>query len=473
MQIFTFSNTYPYSSSVVFNWHKNILALKRITPPWDKITILNKEHDSSNFLIDGKMVLKQEILPFISAKWKIKHEKNGYIEGECFQDNLISGPIKKWTHHHNFIKISRNKTIITDKVSFSHWVDLKKLNNFTIESMERSFKYRANILEHDLSNLYNNVNGYYVLVTGATGLVGSALVPLLNSLGYNVISLKFKKNSPNTDFKANLKNDVPRSDKLIEINWNPYSSNILRIPDDISRKIKFVVNLSGENILGIWTKTKKKSIINSRVQTTQNLLKIIESNSINPKCCVHASAVGFYGIDKNEKLDEYNSSGDGFLAKTTAEWEKEQNKFKKLAQRNVNLRIGTVLSCKGGLVKQIEIPFKAGIAGYIGSGENFLNWIHIEDLVRIIEKTFKDKRYEGPINAVSPVPIKSKEFFALLGKKYKSKLFINVPSFIPKVLSKELINEIVLSNQKILPKKLLKNEYNFFASTIEEALENL
>ena len=99
--------------------------------------------------------------------------------------------------------------MITDKVSFSHWVDLKKLNNFTVKSMEKSFKYRANILEHDLSNLYKNVNGYYVLVTGATGLVGSALVPLLNSLGYNVISLKFKKNSQNSDFKANLKDDVP------------------------------------------------------------------------------------------------------------------------------------------------------------------------------------------------------------------------------------------------------------------------
>ena len=140
MQIFTFSNTYTYPSTVVFNWHKNLLALKRITPPWDKITILKKEHSSSNFLMDGKIELKQEILPFISAKWKIKHEKSGYIEGESFQDNLISGPIKKWIHRHNFIKISRNKTIITDKVSFSHWVNLKKLNNFTIESMERSFQ---------------------------------------------------------------------------------------------------------------------------------------------------------------------------------------------------------------------------------------------------------------------------------------------------------------------------------------------
>ena len=247
----------------------------------------------------------------------------------------------------------------------------------------------------------------------------------------------------------------------------------MRIPDDISKKIKFVVNLSGENILGIWTKSKKKLIINSRLISTRSLLKVLERNSIKTKCCVHASAVGYYGLNKKLLLDEYDSSGYGFLAETTKEWEKEQNKFRKLTQRNVNLRIGAVLSSKGGLIKQIELPFKAGLGSFIGKGDNFVNWILLEDLVRIIEKSFNNKDYDGAINAVSPEPIQSKDLFYLLAKKYKSKFFINIPSYIPRFFSKELADEIILSSQQISPRKLLKNKYKFLAPTIHEALDIL
>ena len=119
------------------------------------------------------------------------------------------------------------------------------------------------------------------------------------------------------------------------------------------------------------------------------------------------------------------------------------------------------------------LPFRAGLAGYIGEGENFINWILLEDLVRIIEKCISTKSYTGPINAVSPVPIKSKDFFQLLSKKYGSRFFIKVPAFIPKLISKDLVDEIILSNLKISCRKLLKNNYNFFAPTIKEALDNL
>ena len=471
MVSFSFSRTYKYPIFQVWNWHKNILALERLTPPWDKVTVIKKKNLGNVFLKDGEITIQQEILPLLKAKWRISHMPSMFKEGVSFSDKLVSGPIKKWQHNHNFIKTSKTQTTIKDEISFSHWINVRKLNNFTLESMEKSFKYRADILEHDLSNAYKNTNGYYVLITGSSGLVGSALVPLLNSLGYKIVFLKYEKHYKSTSF-----NDCKiryQSKDLIEIPWNPYISDDLRIPDDISKKIRFVVNLSGENILGIWTKSKKKLIINSRLISTRSLLKVLERNSIKTKCCVHASAVGYYGLNKKLLLDEYDSSGYGFLAETTKEWEKEQNKFRKLTQRNVNLRIGAVLSSKGGLIKQIELPFKAGLGSFIGKGDNFVNWILLEDLVRIIEKSFNNKDYDGAINAVSPEPIQSKDLFYLLAKKYKSKFFINIPSYIPRFFSKELADEVILSSQQISPRKLLKNKYKFLAPTIHEALDIL
>lgn len=470
MVFFNFSKTYKHDIHKVWNWHKKFMALERLTPPWDKVTVTKREPVGNLFLKDGKITLQQEILPLIKVKWKISHNSSRFKEGVSFCDTLMSGPIKEWQHTHNFIRTSTSQTTIQDEISFSHWINVKKLNNFTLESIRKSFKYRTDILEHDLSNAYDNTNGYYVLVTGSSGLVGSALIPLLNSLGYKVVFLKYEKHYKPSPSAIKMKS---HNKDLIEIAWNPYIDDDLCIPPDIREKIKFVVNLSGENILGIWTKSKKKSIVKSRIIPTRSLLRVLEKNSIKAKCCVHASAVGYYGLNKNRLLDEYNSSGYGFLAQTTKEWEKEQNKFKKLTERNVNLRIGVVLSSKGGLIKQIELPFKAGLASYVGKGENFVNWILLEDLVRIIEKSFNNNNYDGAINAVSPVPIQSKHLFTLLAKKYKSKFFINIPSSIPRFLLKELVDEIVLSNQKISPKRLLENKYRFFAPTINKALDNL
>ena len=473
MPIFNFSRSYCYPCNQVFDWHKRQLGLERLTPPWDKITVLNREYNNANFLVDGKISLKQEIVPFFNSKWNISHQKDSYKEGKSFEDKSISGPTKKWIHTHSFKRSSYKKTLIEDKISFSHWVNLKKLDDYTVKSMEKSFKYRGDILEYDLANLYKNTNGYYVLITGSTGLVGSALLPLLNSLGYKILSLKYNKNSDNKEFSTSYKKYAINSSEIVEVDWNPYSRNTLQIPDYISKKIKFVVNLSGDNILGLWTKQKKQMIFDSRKISTRSLLNLLESNCIRARCCVHASAIGYYGSNKQKLLDELNSPGPGFLAETTKEWEKEQNKFQKITERNINLRIGAVLSRRGGLVKQVELPFRAGLAGYIGEGENFINWILLEDLVRIIEKCISTKSYTGPINAVSPVPIKSKDFFQLLSKKYGSRFFIKVPAFIPKLISKDLVDEIILSNQKISCRKLLKNNYNFFAPTIKEALDNL
>lgn len=468
MPDFIFTKSFNHSLDKVYRWHKSDLALDRITPPWDKIRVIDRKSSGTNFLKDGIITLEQKIAPLLKLKWKLNHVN--YIEGKCFQDNLVSGPLRHWEHKHEFIEESKKKTTINDKIKFSHWINLKKLNDFTLKSMEKSFRYRNKIIEYDLSNLYKNTNGYYVIITGATGLVGSDLVPLLNSLGYKILILKFSKESTNN---GTLKNKSIKKNQILSLDWNPYSDTVPRIPDKISQKIKFLVNLSGENILGIWTKSKKKEIIESRISATKSLLNFVKTNSIRLKASIHASAIGYYGSNKDIKIDENNSPGHGFLAKTTKEWEKEQNKFEKFSKKNVNLRIGTVLSPKGGLIKLLETPFKLGLGGFIGDGNNYINWILLEDLIRIIEKSFHENDFSGPMNVVSPTPIKSKDFFQIIANKYNSKFFFSLPPFIPSMISKELVQEIILSNQKIIPKKLLRSDYKFFAYTLDKALDKI
>tara|TARA_Y100001936_G_C16094029_1_gene689838 strand:- start:13119 stop:14534 length:1416 start_codon:yes stop_codon:yes gene_type:complete len=468
MPEFSFSKSFNFPINQVFDWHKSDLALERITPPWDNIKVVKREPLTTNFLKDGKIILEQNFMPLVNLKWRLSHQN--YVEGKSFEDKMISGPVKSWVHNHEFIQESKNKTKIRDKINFSHWIKIKKLDGFTLNSMEKSFRYRNKIIEHDLSKQYANTNGYYVVVSGASGLVGSDLVPLLNSLGYKILILKFDENSTNLE---TIQVKSIKNKEIVSLNWNPYSKVIPRIPKEIAEKVKFLVNLSGENILGVWTKSKKDLIVKSRLHTTRSLLSFIKTNSIELKTSIHASATGYYGSNKDMKLDENNSPGIGFLAKTTNEWEKEQNNFLSCSKRNINLRIGTVLSSKGGLIKLIKAPFRLGLAGYVGNGNNYINWILLEDLIRIIERSFHDKAFSGPVNAVSPTPLKSKDFFRVIAEKYNSKIFISIPAFFPNLISKELVQEIILSNQKIIPKKLLRNEYKFFAHTLDKALDNI
>ena len=468
MQNFIFSKVYDSPVKDVFDWHKNILALERITPSWDNILFENRSTQTNNFLQDGKLTLIQEILPFIKLKWVIKHSK--YIENESFYDEMLKGPFKSWKHKHVFEELNSASTLIKDEISFSSWINIKKLNEFIVNKIKKSFNYRSMILEHDLKNKIENTNENYVLMTGATGAIGQSLMSYLNSLGYKIIFLKYSKSSINAPVIEEYVND---SDDILTIKWNPYHKNTLELPKSISKKIKFLINLAGENILGLWTKSKKRKISNSRIQSTRSLYRLAVKSNLNFDCCIHSSAIGFYGSNPGIDIDEGHPTGKGFLALTTNLWEKEQDKFRDLTKRNIHLRIGNVLSYKGGIIGSIKTPFKLGLPGYVGNGENYLNWISLEDILRIIGFSFCNKTIDGPVNAVSPNPIKSKYFFSTVARKFGWNFTLKIPAILPKLFLKELVEELVLVDQSIKPKKLIHAKYEFFNTDLNKALDNI
>jgi len=182
--------------------------------------------------------------------------------------------------------------------------------------------------------------------------------------------------------------------------------------------------------------------------------------------------VGIYGTKPGKEIDEYESKGKGFLADTTKKWEIEQNKFSKYSKRNINLRIGVVLSLNGGILGKIRIPFSLGIGAYFGSGSHYLSWIGIEDLIRIIGFSLINTVLDGPVNAVSPSPSTNIDFFSKLAMKLKSKILLRIPAYIPRFISKELTEEILFSDQIVKPSKLIISKYSFFTGDLDKVLDN-
>ena len=458
-------NNYSCSIEKLFSWHKADLALERLTPPWDKIKVTKKHSPNNTYIDSGEILLTQHVFPFVALNWKIMHKN--YKENVLFEDFAIKSPFKSWSHKHIFNRLESNKTELIDDIEFTPWLSLNHINNYILSRLKRSFDYRASILSHDLTMLDLN-NTDYIIVTGGTGNVGTHLIPHLNSIGYKILMLKYSKNSDNT---FNPSHET-KNTNLTVIPWNPYSTKVLDLPENISKNIKYLINLSGENVLGLWTKQKKKDIQTSRIAATKSLLEIIEKNKIKLNCSIHSSAIGIYGNETKDGITENSPLGHGFLAETTKKWEIEQNSFNKYSERNINLRIGVVFLFNGGFLKPIKLPLKLGFGVYFGKDQNHISWIGIEDLSRIVSFLLKNKKISGPVNAVSPTPTTNKELFNILSQKFNTKFLIKVPSRVPRLLSKELTDEILLANQKVIPTKLIDSEFRYFTKNVSDALDN-
>ena len=458
MNKFSFQSLVNLNIRKVFDWHKNTFALERLTPPWDLVNVSKRHYINSYPLINGGTIeIKQRIFPLINLKWKLIHQE--YSEYKKFTDLMLRGPFKFWRHEHIF-QGNDLETNIIDQIEYKAHLSNDLLNSFIKRKLNKSFEYRHKILNRDLNDKnFNQDDSKYVLIIGGSGLVGSHLIPLLNSLNYKIIQLKF---SPNKSEEL-ITNDFH---KLI---WNPYTNNFPKIPKDISDKIKFAINLSGENILGLATKSKKKLILESRLKSTHSLKNFLIKNKIKLECAIHASATGFYGDNSNIENDENSKKGEGFLSDTTEEWEYCQNKFTDIADRVINLRIGAVISRKGGFLKNILLPYNLKLGIGINSN-NYISHISIEDLCRSISYLMKDSRIKGVVNAVSPSPIKLSDIFKEI-KLIKKPIFnFNLPSKLIRKISDEISKELIFSNQYILPCKLIESNFNFLHKTFGNSL---
>ncbi len=291
-----------------------------------------------------------------------------------------------------------------------------------------------------------------VLLSGSSGLVGSAFRSSEKASQHEIIRLLRSKLS-----------DIPQGSTV----WND------RKADNCIPEVDGVVHLAGESVIGRWTKSKKSEIFSSRVESTKNLVASILQNKNLPEVFICASAIGIYGNRGNESLDETSSSGDGFLAETTIAWENACRPLKDAGVRVVNLRIGVVLSNKGGALAKMLPAFKLGLGGPLGDGQQWMSWVSIEDLIQSIHFLLDNNNLSGPVNITSPTPLTNREFTKTLGSTLRRPTIFPVPKAILELIFGEMAKETLLLSSKVLPQKLLSSGFQFKHPQLKQALNAL
>jgi uncharacterized protein (TIGR01777 family) len=295
-----------------------------------------------------------------------------------------------------------------------------------------------------------------ILITGATGMVGKQLIPALQTLGYH-ISILARKQTELKDVKVYL--------------WDIYNQTI-----DINalKGIDTIIHLAGEGIGDKkWTDERKKQIIDSRVLSTQLLYKTIKATNAPVKTFISASAVGIYGDRAEEVLSEKSAYGTGFLSECCIKWEAAVDEGIALEMRVVKIRIGLILSKDGGTLAAMEKPVKYFVGSPLGSGKQWMPWIHLDDIVGIFTKAVSDEKMEGAYNASSPTPVTNKMFVKQLANKLNRPVWpINVPKFVLNTLLGEM-SILPLMSTNTTAQKILDAGYLFKYVNIDAALEDI
>ena len=290
-----------------------------------------------------------------------------------------------------------------------------------------------------------------VLISGASGLIGRALTDRLRSAGDTVQTL-VRRNQEQSEG---------------EIAWDP-DAGVL----DSSRLdgVDAVVHLAGKPIASRWTEETKRAIRDSRVRGTKRLAEAVAQLPRRPKVFIAASAVGFYGSRGDEPLDETSAPGTGFLADVCQEWEEAAAPARDAGIRTVHLRTGLVLSRKGGLLARVLLAFKMGAGGIVGTGRQWLSWISLGDATAAIQYAIGAAELSGPVNLTAPQPVPNAEFARTLGKILGRPTLVPVPAFAVRLLLGEMGDELVLSGQKVMPRKLLASGFSFAHPDLESAI---
>jgi uncharacterized protein len=291
-----------------------------------------------------------------------------------------------------------------------------------------------------------------ILVSGVSGPIGAALLPPLKTRGYEVIRL--------VRGAATGEN---------QISWDPGKAIA---PESVSG-FDAVIHLAGESIVGRWTDEKKRKIRVSRVVGTTALAEALAQAKDKPQVFACSSAIGFYGDRGKEVLNEESAHGAGFLPDVCREWEAATLSAIEAGIRTVQMRTGVVLSPKGGALGKMLTPFKMGLGGRIGDGQQWMSWIDVEDMVGAIHHVLKSDLLQGPVNMVAPKPVTNEEFTKTLASVLSRPAIFPVPAFVVRLAFGEMGETVLLGSQRVEPTQLVMSGYPFRFSNLRASLENI
>ena len=422
-------------ASELFAWHGRPGAFERLTPPWEPVEVIHR----TGTIRDGdRIVLAMRAGPF-RLRWIAEHRD--FQEGRRFRDVQIRGPFRRWEHTHEMIPDGPQASTLEDRIEYE--LPLSPLSDWAAgaivrRKLDRMFTYRHEVTQGDLS-VHDRLGGrrpMKVLVTGSSGLIGSSLCPFLTTGGHRV-------------------------------------TRLARGSTEIPSGIDAVVHLAGESVAGRWSRAKKGRILESRREGTRRLCEAIGRLDAPPPVLVCASGVGFYGNRGDEILTEDSPGGTGFLPDVCAAWESACDPARERGIRVVHLRTGIVLSGAGGALARMVPPFRLGLGGPLGTGNQFMSWIAMDDLVGIIVFALMNDSIAGPVHAVAPQPATNAEFTRALGRVLSRPAFLPIPSFALRLAFGEGADEMLLAGQRVVPERLRAAGFEWRYPELDRALRHV
>jgi uncharacterized protein len=298
-----------------------------------------------------------------------------------------------------------------------------------------------------------------ILMTGATGLVGTALVKAFTAEGHVIYRLVRPGSTRNETISG-----------VFDIPWNAAQGVNLILPNiDLRNNIDAVINLAGAPIAdGRWSAERKALLRSSRIDTTRGLVTAMADMSPRPRVFISASAIGYYGDRGDELLTENSAPGTDFLATLAKEWEDEAMKAEQFGVRVVVARLGVVLAKTGGALPQMMMPFRFGLGGKLGSGRQWMSWITLEDVVAIIGTALVTDSLKGAVNLVSPEPVRNADFTRSLARAMHRPAIFAAPAFALRLAMGQM-SEMILSSTRVTPQVLLQHGYQFRHTQLEDA----
>ncbi len=443
----------PVPVEEAFAWHERPGAFERLTPPWERVEVLER----SGGIRDGARTAIRVRAGPLSTRWVAVHRD--FVPGRQFADEQVEGPFSHWIHLHRFDPAGPDASVATDRIEFAPpfgtagvaagmWVARPRI--------ERMLAYRHRLLQGDLAEhaRFRDRPRLHVAVTGASGLLGSALLPFLTTGGHRVTRMVRGKAGEG------------------EVGWDPASGWI-----DAERLegVDAVVHLAGENVGARWTAGRKRRMVESRVNGTRLLATTLSQLRRPPRVLLSASGVGAYGDRGDEVLTESSAipSNADFFVDLARKWEGATEPARAAGIRVAYLRFGVILTPAGGALGRMLPPFRLGVGGPFGSGRHWMSWIAVDDAVGAVHHALMTDSLSGPVNVVAPAPVRNREFAATLGRALGRPAVLPVPPFALRLLFAEMADSALLASQRVLPERLTGSGYTFRYSELPGALHHL
>lgn len=453
----------PAGRRALFDFHANPGAFERLAPPWETIRVVER----SGSIRDGD-ILRMRLRKWpLWLRWDARHF--GFVEGECFRDEQTRGPFATWSHAHRFDPHpsgDAGRSVLHDRVEYAlpggaiggalgGWLARRQL--------ARMFAFRHLRTANDLARhaRFAGERRLTIGVTGASGALGSALVPYLASAGHSVV--RFVRREPREDPVA----------IGAEAFWDPDAPRGGVVDQGAVASCDAIIHLAGEPIAGRWTREKLDAIEQSRTRGSALIADAVaRAERMEPRgrALLSASAVGYYGDRPGEELDEGSGPGDDFRARVCVAWERAAWAAREAGVRVVCLRLGNVVGMKTPLLSRLLPAWRLGLGGPFGRGTQGFPWIGLDDFVGATEFLLHGVTIEGPVNLVAPTTCTNREFAQGLARALRRPLLGRYPATALRLAFGRMADEALLSDQRVLPGTLLDAGFEYLTPDLGGAL---